>query len=420
MLWPLTQAIPLPKPNKSKTTGSSPDGAWKVVCKRSHSGNYRGYCKNGEASRALGLFCRMVEEGIELSDSLRLVSLMLVGCSWKQTALLDICTRWGRMADAEKCSTAGHRTRITQLYGPGYIICGYARDGKPDEAISLFYIGEAEGTMTVDEVASAAVLGVCGMLRFRVIGEQIHCHSLKSGFMSNIGVGNATISSCCKCGNLKDGIKVFKIMPRHDVVSWNGLMAGHILHRQGDKTLAFWMQMVVAGLQPRPSASKKTLAFRSLGQAGQEICMMLREPEASVRRVLLDSCRVHLNTAVGKRAVKQILAMEPRNPSTYVLVSSLYSASGRWHCSNMNTSFVLHEVEEHQKTEFLFYQSVKLAVTYGQWASYDQAREARSSYEEHRSLWRLPYLLQATRNEFAMKETPLSLNGSSKELLWRT
>jgi hypothetical protein len=115
--------------------------------------------------------------------------------------------------------------------------------------------------------------------------------------------------------------------------------------------------------------------------------------------------------------------MEPVDPSTYILVSNLYSASRRWHWSEMvredmrergfqkhwgrswiiyqnkihsfyakdkshpqvkdiysgleilileclkagyvpDTSFVLHEVEEHQKKYFLFYHSAQLAATY--------------------------------------------------------
>lgn len=147
-------------------------------------------------------------------------------------------------------------------------------------------------------------------------------------------------------------------------------------------------------------------------------------PKASVWRVLLDCCRMHLNVTVGKRVAKEILSMEPQDPSTFILRSNLLSASGRWHCSELvreemrekgfrklpgrcwiihenkvhsffardsshpltkdiysgleilmleclksgyvpDTSFVLHEVEEHQKKYFLFYHSAKLAVTYG-------------------------------------------------------
>ncbi|GJT07950.1 pentatricopeptide repeat-containing protein [Tanacetum coccineum] len=57
------------------------------------------------------------------------------------------------------------------------------------------------------------------------------------------------------------------------------------------------------------------------------------EPNTFVWRALLDNCRMPINTDVGKRAAKEILSKKPNDPSTYILVSNLYSASGRWHCS---------------------------------------------------------------------------------------
>ncbi|KAA8518650.1 hypothetical protein F0562_016124 [Nyssa sinensis] len=106
------------------------------------------------------------------------------------------------------------------------------------KAISLFCLMQSEETMVVDEVALAAVLGVCGTLGFHALGEQLHGPALKTGFLSDTGVGNAIVSMYSKCGNIEDAIKVFNIMPTHDIVSWNGLMAGHLLHRQGDEALA--------------------------------------------------------------------------------------------------------------------------------------------------------------------------------------
>ncbi|KAL6138459.1 hypothetical protein ACLB2K_063741 [Fragaria x ananassa] len=161
-----------------------------------------------------------------------------------------------------------------------------------------------------------------------------------------------------------------------------------------------------------------------LDEAEDTISKMPFKPEISVWRALLDSCRIRMNTTVGKRVVKRILAMEPKDPSSYILLLNLYSASGRWDCSEMvrddmrkrgflkhpgrswfihnnkihpfyardksdpqvkdiysgleilivecmkagyvpDTSFVLHEVEEHQKKDFLYYHSAKLAATYG-------------------------------------------------------
>uniref|UniRef100_A0A5B7BII5 DYW domain-containing protein n=1 Tax=Davidia involucrata TaxID=16924 RepID=A0A5B7BII5_DAVIN len=446
-----------------------------------------GYCLNGKGSRAFGLFCRMIEEGLELTDFTLTsvvnacglltdvkISEQVHGFVLKfgfgsndciEAALLDMCTRCGRMTDAEKMFSQlpfNQKSSITWTS----MICGYARNGLPDEAISLFCLSQSEETMVVDEVALASVLGVCGTLGFHALGGQIHGRALKTGFLPDIGVGNAIVSMYSKCGNIEDAIKVFSIMPTHDIVSWNGLMAGYLLHRRGDEALAVWLKMEKAGIQPDSvtflliiSAYRHTnlnlvdncrklfLSMKTtydieptsehyasfvgvlgywglLEEAEETINKMPSEPEAFVWRALLDTCRIHLNTTLGKRAAKQIIAMEPQDPSTYILVSNLYSASGRWHCSEMireemrvkgfrklpgrswtihqnkvhsfcardkshfqskdiysgleilileclkagyvpDTSFVLHEVEEHQKKDFLFYHSAKLAVTYG-------------------------------------------------------
>ncbi|KAK3005663.1 hypothetical protein RJ639_015731 [Escallonia herrerae] len=138
-----------------------------------------GFCQNGEASRALGLFCRMVEEGIELSDFTLTSVVNACGLLMEtktseqihgfvlkfgfgsndciETALLDMCTRCGRMADAKKMFHRWPSNQNNSIIWTS-MICGYARYGQPDEAISLFCLGQAEGTMTLDEVASAAFL----------------------------------------------------------------------------------------------------------------------------------------------------------------------------------------------------------------------------------------------------------------------
>ncbi|KAF0935094.1 hypothetical protein E2562_030337 [Oryza meyeriana var. granulata] len=128
--------------------------------------------------------------------------------------------------------------------------------------------------------------------------------------------------------------------------------------------------------------------------------------------------------AVRRLAMKHLLALEPQDPSTYVLTSNLYSELARWQCSEStrlkmrekgmckipakswmfhgnsihsffardrshpqskdiyagldvlilecmksgyepDTTFVLHDVEEYQKRHFLMYHSLKLAAMYG-------------------------------------------------------
>ncbi|BFG38751.1 hypothetical protein CerSpe_250250 [Prunus speciosa] len=446
-----------------------------------------GFCRNGEGLRALDLFTKMLEESMEMTD-FTLTSVvnacgLVMDCKTSEqihgflikfgfgsnacieAALLDMCTRCGRMADAKKIflQWPAEQDRSVILTS---IIGGYARNGQLDEAISLFNLSQSEGRMDMDEVSSTSLLGLCGTIGFHELGKQIHCHAFKHGFLTDVGVGNATISMYTKCWNMEDGVKLFNMMPTHDIVSWNGLLAGYLLHRQGDEALAFWSKMERTGIKPDKitfvliiSAYRHTnsnlvdncrslfLSMKTvygieptsehfasfiavlgywglLDEAEEIICKMPFEPEVSVWRALLDSCRLRMNTTVGKRVVKRILAMEPKDPSSYILLSNLYSASGRWHCSEMvrdkmrkrgfrkhpgqswiihnnkihpfyardkshpqakdiyggleilileclkagyvpDTSFVLQEVEEHQKKDFLYYHSAKLAATYG-------------------------------------------------------
>lgn len=446
-----------------------------------------GLCQNGRGTMALNIFLKMVEKGMELTDFTltsavnacgllreKRTSEMIQGFVIKvgygsndciESALVDMSTRCGRMSDAEKMFRRRPLNQSSSIIWTS-MICGYARNGQPYESISLFCQGYSEGTMAVDEILSAAALGVCGTLGSPVCGGQIHCHAIKSGFLSDTVVENAIMSMYCKCGDMKKASTVFKAMHTHDLVSWNGLMAGYILHRQGNLVLTAWEEMQKAGVPPdsttfllilsahkytssnlvdhcrklflsmkdvygiEPSSEHYAIFVGVLGfwghlkEAEEVSVRMPIKPEPSVWRALLDSCRIHMNTDIGKRAAEQILSLEPQDPSTYILVSNLYSASGRWHCSDMikekmrekgfrklpvqswifhqnrahfffardkshpqskdiykgleilileclkagyvpDTSFVLHEVEEYQKKDFLFYHSAKLAVTYG-------------------------------------------------------
>lgn len=446
-----------------------------------------GFSQNHEGFKALALFCRMLEGGMELDDFTLtsvlnacgsimetkiseqihafILKLGLKSSDHIETALVDMCTRCGRMDDAEKIFhqlPLDHDNSIALTS----MICAYARNGQPEEAISLFLVRHSEESLVVDEVALATILGVCGTLGILKLGEQLHCFSLKHGLMSDTSVGNAMISMYSKCGEMQSAIKNFEAIPSLDLVSWNGLLTCYLLHRQGDGALDTWAKMENLGVDPDPITCVLLIAayrhtsrnlvdccrkfFSSmqssynvnptsehyagfvgvlgywglLEEAEKIISAMPFEPKASVWHALFDGCRLHVNAIIGKRAMKNILSIVPQDPSTFILKSNLYSASGRWQCSELvraemrekgirkipgrswiivgnqvhsffardklhsqskdiysglqililecmkagyvpDTSFVLHEVEEHQKKDFLFYHSAKLAVTFG-------------------------------------------------------
>ncbi|ESQ40292.1 hypothetical protein EUTSA_v10012634mg [Eutrema salsugineum] len=458
-----------------------------------------GLCRNGHGLKALRLFTEMLQRGVVLTDfsltsavdacgliSEKEVSEQIHGSCIKfgcasnsciQTALLDMCTRCGRMADAEEIFEQWP-SNLDSSKATTSIIGGYARNGLPEKALSLFLRTLCEEKLVLDEVSLTLILAVCGTLGFREMGYQIHGYALKGGYFSDVGLGNSLIGMYSKCCCSDDAIKVFNTMRKHDVVSCNSLISNYILQRNGDEALALWLRMNKEGIKPdtitlalvisafRYSESDKLSSCRDLflsmktiydiepttehytafvGVLGQwglleeaedTVNSMPFQPEVSVLRSLLDSCRVHSNTSIAKRVAKLILGTKPDNPSDYILKSNIYSASGLWHRSEMireemrerghrkhpsrswiihenqvhsfhardtshpqekdiysgleilimeclragyepDTEFVLQEVDEFMKKSFLFHHSAKLAVTYGILTSNNRGKPVR-------------------------------------------
>ncbi|CAI0469583.1 unnamed protein product [Linum tenue] len=330
-----------------------------------------------------------------------------------EASLLDMYTRCGRMRDAEKLYFNQNNSIALNSMMSGY---ARARNGQPDEAVSHFRRSLSEGKLVMDETAWTTTLGVCGALGFRELGKQIHSFVVKAGFGADLGVGNSLVSMYSKCGEMDEAIKSFDAMPVRDVVSWNSLIAGHVLHREGDKALTIWSRMEKAGVIPdsitfvlliaaykhtssnlvdhcrtmflsmkptyqiEPASEHYASLVGVLGswgfieEAEKMILELPFEPEVSIWKALLDSCRLHVNTAVGRRVAKKHPSGGASRPiDIRACIESVLCIRGLevllLECMRSGyepgTSFVLHEVEEHQKKDLLFYHSAKLTATYG-------------------------------------------------------
>jgi pentatricopeptide repeat protein len=148
------------------------------------------------------------------------------------------------------------------------------------------------------------------------------------------------------------------------------------------------------------------------------------KPDAAVWMALLGACRIHGNLEMGERVAKQVLELEPKNAAGYVMLSNLYAATGNLELSENverqrkerdakkqpgrtwievndvvhtfvvddqthpqmikihaelkrssglmhdagyvpDTKFVLHDVEEEEKAFHLCHRSEKLAIAFG-------------------------------------------------------
>ncbi|KAL6598280.1 hypothetical protein ACP70R_046445 [Stipagrostis hirtigluma subsp. patula] len=443
---------------------------------------------NKAGLRGLRLFRQMVEDGLEISDVTvtgalnacaiaadrkmsKQVHAFVIKCGcgstpWIDAALIDMCVKCGRSGDAHVLFEQWRHEESFHIAWSSLLLAS-VRDGEYEKALSTFLqMFRTNGVEFIDEIMLTTVLGACGALGTADLGKQMHSFAAKSGLLCAHGVGNAIISMYGKCGELDDAVNFFERMPCQDLVSWNALITAYLLHRQGEEILDIWDKMERLTIKPDSitflliisacsytssnSAERCRELFLSMSirygiepamehfaafvfvlgcwghfdEAEQLIGSMPFKPSALVWRSLLDSCSKRSNMTVRRRAMKHLLALEPQDPSTYVLTSNLLSESARWHCSENtrlemrekgmrkiparswtfydntvhsffardrshpqskdiyagldvlilecmkagyepDTTFVLHDVEEYQKRHFLMYHSAKLAAMYG-------------------------------------------------------
>lgn len=386
------------------------------------------------------------------------------------SALIDMCAKCGRTEDAYKLFMRwSHKEDFNIAFTS--ILSSYIRDGCPEKTLNHFISCckefESSFSLFMDEFVMATVIGACGALGFGGMGQQMHCLTAKCGMdYADPTIGNAIVSMYARCGNLEHARKVFDHMHSLDQVSWNALMDAHLLYGQGDRVLYLWSEMRELGFKPDALTFVLVIsACRYTGYSSVDICNEIFfsmknlyniepsnehyaamvevlgfwghfdevkklisnapfKPSASIWRSLLEICRLKPNPVLEKKAMQNLLALEPENESTFILAANLYAANSRWYCServreemrskrmqkipvsswfihgNMvhrfytrdrthprskdiyggldvlilecmkngyepDKSFVLHEVEEYQKKHFLLYHSAKLAVMYG-------------------------------------------------------
>ncbi|CBI24015.3 unnamed protein product, partial [Vitis vinifera] len=67
-----------------------------------------------------------------------------------------------------------------------------------------------------------------------------------------------------------------------------------------------------------------------LEEARKLINEMPVNPDAGVLGALVGACRIHGNTELGEQIGKKVIELEPHNSGRYVLLANLYASAGRW------------------------------------------------------------------------------------------
>ncbi|XVE67614.1 hypothetical protein DITRI_Ditri09bG0001900 [Diplodiscus trichospermus] len=287
---------------------------------------------------------------------------LLVGNS-----LVDMYAKCGRFEEAEKIFR-GLAKRSTVPWTA--LISGYVQKGFHEEGLNLFNEMHKAG-IGADQATFASILKASANLASLSLGRQLHSFVIRSGFMSNVFSGSALLDMYAKCGCIKDAIQLFQDMSERNIVSWNALISAHAQNGDGEATIESFEKMVQSGFQPDSVSFLSVLSacshcglvedglryFRSMthihnlvpkkehyasmvdmlcrsgrfNEAEKLMAEMPFDPDEIIWSSVLNSCRIHKNQELARKAADQLFQMEVlRDAAAYVSMSNIYAAGGQW------------------------------------------------------------------------------------------
>ncbi|KAG0463434.1 hypothetical protein HPP92_018928 [Vanilla planifolia] len=241
------------------------------------------------------------------------------------------------------------------------VINGYAMNGRPNEALTLFQqMQDEDDETTADGFTMVSLLTSCAELGALALGRRVHVHLFKLGLDENSHVENALIDLYARCGAVAEARRVFDEMRIKTVVSWTSLIVGLAINGFSKESLLLFEKMERDGLKPTeitlvgvlyacshcglvdlgftyfnritkhygivPKIEHYGCMVDLLGRAGlvekayDYILEMPLVPNTVVWRTLLGACAMHKRVALGEVAWSRLVQLDPGHSGDYVLL----------------------------------------------------------------------------------------------------
>ncbi|KAJ8448000.1 hypothetical protein Cgig2_028876 [Carnegiea gigantea] len=153
----------------------------------------------------------------------------------------------------------------------------YVQGNLFEEAISLF--NEMISTsMNPNEFSLSSMLNACAGRGDGALGRKIHGYLIKLGHEADQFSANALVDMYAKVGDLEDALAAFENIVAPDIVSWNAIVAGSVLHEDHDLALELFCQMKNSGVYPNLftlSSVLKMCAGLRLKEQGRQLHSIL-------------------------------------------------------------------------------------------------------------------------------------------------
>ncbi|KAL6123286.1 hypothetical protein ACLB2K_075808 [Fragaria x ananassa] len=142
------------------------------------------------------------------------------------------------------------------------LISSYGNGEKSREVV-LVYRKIVRDGFAPDMFTIPAVLKCCVKFLGKGEGRQVHGVVVKMGFACDVYVENSLVHFYCVCGECGDAKKVFDEMSVRDVVSWTGLVSGHVKAGLYGEAVELFLRMDV-----KPNAASFVSVVVACGRMG--------------------------------------------------------------------------------------------------------------------------------------------------------
>ncbi|KAK7401712.1 hypothetical protein VNO78_13410 [Psophocarpus tetragonolobus] len=307
-----------------------------------------GYVHNNEVEAAYRIFERMPEKTM---------------ISW--TAMITGFTKSGRVGNAiELFKMLPQKDNFVWTA----IISGFVNNKEYEEALHWYTRMIWEGCMP-NPFTISSVLAASAALVALNEGLQIHTCILKMNLGCNLSIQNSLISFYSKCGNVIEAHRIFLDVIEPNVICYNSIINGFAQNGFGEEALCIYKKMQSEGHEPNhvtflavlsacthaglveegwnlfktmklcygiePEADHYACIVDLLGRAGllDEAIDLIHsipfKPHSGVWGAVLGASKTYHRLDLAKLAAQRIIELEPKNATPYVVLSTMYSASGK-------------------------------------------------------------------------------------------
>ncbi|KAH7567213.1 hypothetical protein ACOSQ2_011301 [Xanthoceras sorbifolium] len=312
-----------------------------------------GYCQAGYCGKAYELFREMQES--DVPPNVITWNVMISGYiqNGDEDEALDLFQRMEKDGNV-KWNTSSWNS----------LIAGYQQLGQKNNALREFRKMQTVCVIP-NFVTILSVLPACANLVAGNKVKEIHGCIFRRNLESSLPVMNSLIDTYAKTGNIVYSRTIFDRMPYKDIITWNSMISGYVLHGCSDGALDLFDQIRNFGLKPTRGTFLSIILAHGLagmvdegkqlfssfiedyqilpmlehyssmidlyGRSGrlveavQFIEDMPIKPDSSVWEALLTACRIHGNIDLAVQALEHLLELEPGN----ILIQQTYAINGK-------------------------------------------------------------------------------------------